>query len=271
MADTGSYIYAAGRNVGSLTTVRGLRDAPLRLVNWQDLDAIVSTVDLQEFGEAPLRQHLEDLGWLEEVARVHDRVVRAAWSATGAVAPFRLATICSTDDAVRARLTRLYDDLTSALDRVAGRSEWTVKAFLAEQPDQPGQPDQSGQPGQPDQQPGQPGQATEDAPASAGTAYLMRRRAQLDQRRQAAVDAQAVADDIHRRLAGSADACRRLPPQDQRLTGYTEPMILNGAYLVDDNDAEPFQRAVQAAARTAVRLTVDGPWPPYSFTSLESA
>ncbi|HZX05776.1 GvpL/GvpF family gas vesicle protein [Kribbella sp.] len=250
MADSGSYIYAAGRHVGDLGGVRGLRDAPLRVVSRGDLDAIVSTVDLQEFGEAPLRQHLEDLGWLEEVARVHDRVVRAAWTATGAVAPFRLATICTTDEAVRGRLTALYDELTAALDRVAGRSEWTVKAFFAGQPD-----------------PAEAGDVT------TGTAYLMRRRQQVDRQHQAAVDAQAVADDIHRRLAGSADACRRLPPQDRRLTGYAEPMILNGAYLVDDREPDSFRLTVEelAVSRPGVRLTLDGPWPPYSFTSLESA
>ncbi|GAA3100055.1 hypothetical protein JOF29_003121 [Kribbella aluminosa] len=252
--DTGSYIYAAGRAVGDLTGLHGLRDAPLRVVGWQDLEAIVSTVELEEFGEVPLRQHLEDLGWLEEVARVHDRVVRAAWSATGAVAPFRLATICTTDEAVRTRLISLYDELASALDRVAGRSEWTVKAFLTPEPA------------------AESSAAASTRPAS-GTAYLMRRRDQLGQRHRSAVDAQAVADDIHHRIASSADACRRLPPQDRRLTGYDEPMILNGAYLVDDRDSELFRAAVDefAGHRPEVRLTVDGPWPPYSFTSLEPA
>ncbi|GAA1566738.1 MULTISPECIES: GvpL/GvpF family gas vesicle protein [Kribbella] len=255
MSDTASYVYAAGRAVGELSGIRGLRDAPLRVVRCGGLDAIVSSVDLQEFGEAPLREHLEDLGWLEEVARSHDRVVRAVWSATGAVAPFRLATICTTDDAVRIRLTTRYDELAAALDRVAGRSEWTVKAF---------RPLVSGT---------SAGAGTGTSTATSGTTYLMRRREQLDQQRQAAVDAQAVADDIHRRFAGAADACRRLPPQDRRLTGYDEPMILNGAYLVDDREGERFRSTVEAFALglSDVRLTVDGPWPPYSFTSLESA
>ncbi|GAA1566599.1 GvpL/GvpF family gas vesicle protein [Kribbella hippodromi] len=252
MSDLGSYIYAAGRITGDLGDVHGLRDAPLRIVRWQELGAIVSTVDLDEFGEAPLREHLEDLGWLEQVARDHDRVVRAAWSATGAVAPFRLATICRTDEAVQARLVSLYDELTQALDRVIGRSEWTVKAFLRTEAEEAEEPEPATQ---------------------SGTAYLMRRRAELDGQRRAAVDAQAVADDVHRELAQAADAVRRLPPQDRRLTGYTEAMILNGAYLVDDRSAGRFRAAVAelAARRPAVRLTLDGPWPPYSFTSLESA
>ncbi|MGZ0146067.1 GvpL/GvpF family gas vesicle protein [Kribbella sp. WER1] len=254
MSETGSYIYAAGRGVGVLAGLRGLRDEPLRVVGSRGLDAIVSTVDLSEFGETPLRQHLEDLGWLEEVARVHDQVVRAVWTASGAVAPFRLATICTTDDAVRARLTSLYDGLSAALDRVAGRSEWTVKAFMTDTPEASGTA------------PGGSGQAV----GRTGTAYLRRRREGLERRRQAAADAQGVADGLHRRIAGAADACRRLPPQDRRLTGYAEPMILNGAYLVDDRDVAAFHQAVESG-HGVVRLAVDGPWPPYSFTSLESA
>jgi len=252
VGETGSYIYAAGRGIGanSLDGLRGLRDAPLRVVRHRELDAVVSTVDLDEFGEDALRRHLEDLDWLEQVARRHDEVIRAVWTATGLVAPFRLATICRTDENVRDRLESRYEDLTLALDRVEGRSEWSVKAFL----------------------PADAPADEEEAAATTGTAYLMRRRQQLTQRQQAAADAETVAEEIHHGIAAAAQASRRLPPQDQRLTGYADPMILNGSYLVEDREAGTFRQCIDefAVRRPAVRLTVDGPWPPYSFTTLES-
>jgi hypothetical protein len=252
MAESGSYIYAAGRGIilASLDGLCGLRDAPLRVVRHRELDAVVSSVDLDEFGEDALRRHLEDLTWLEQVARRHDEVIRAVWLATGLIAPFRLATICRSDDSVRDRLERRYDDLVLALDRVDGRSEWSVKAFL---PAEPPVPDS-------------------ETGASTGTAYLLRRRRQLAQKQQAAVDAETVAQEIHHEIAASAEACRRLPPQDRQLTGYADPMILNGSYLVDDRDATTFRSVVDdlVRRRPAVRLAVDGPWPPYSFTTLES-
>lgn len=256
MAETGAYIYAACRRIepGALDGITGLRDAPLRILHQRDLAAVVSTVDLDEFGEEALRHHFEDLDWLEQVARRHDEVIRAVWLATGLVAPFRLATICRTDDNVRERLETRYDELTRALDRVEGRSEWSVKAFL------PAEPVNAA------------ADTDDDEAASTGTAYLLRRRRELDQRQQAAVDADAIAEAIHHEVAASAQACRRLPPQDRRLTGYADPMILNGSYLVDDRDAGSFRAVIDqlVAQRPAVRLMVDGPWPPYSFTTLES-
>jgi hypothetical protein len=252
MAETGVYIYAACRRLepGALDGLTGLREAPLRILQQRELVAVVSTVDLDEFGEDALRRHFEDLDWLEQVARRHDEVIRAVWLASGLIAPFRLATICRTDDNVRERLESRYDELARALDRVDGRSEWSVKAFL----------------------PAEPATEIDDEGASTGTAYLLRRRRQLEQKQQAAVDADAIADEIHHEVASSAQACRRLPPQDRRLTGYDDPMILNGSYLVDDRDAGSFRSAIDqlVVRRPAVRLTVDGPWPPYSFTTLES-
>jgi hypothetical protein len=252
VAETGAYIYAACRRIepGALDGLTGLRDEPLRILQQRDLAAVVSTVDLDEFGEEALRQRFEDLDWLEQVARRHDEVIRAVWLASGLVAPFRLATICRTDDNVRERLESRYDELARALDRVEGCSEWSVKAFL-------------------------PAEPTDDVPddkASTGTAYLLRRRRALDRKQQAAVDADAVAEEIHHEVATASQACRRLPPQDRRLTGYADPMILNGSYLVDDRDAGSFRSVVDqlVVRRPAVRVTLDGPWPPYSFTTLES-
>ncbi|HET6743527.1 MAG TPA: GvpL/GvpF family gas vesicle protein [Kribbella sp.] len=252
MPETGAYIYAAARHLepGSLDDLTGLDDAPLRILRQRDLVAIVSTVDLDEYGEEALRRHFEELEWLERVARRHDEVIRAVWRVSGLVAPFRLATICRTDENVRDRLDSRYDELTRALDRVEARSEWSVKAFL----------------------PTESAMDVDEEADSTGTAYLLRRRHELDQKRRAAVDAEALAEEIHREVADAAQACRRLPPQDRKLTGYADPMILNGSYLVDDRDADAFRSLIDQlmARRPAVRLTVDGPWPPYSFTTLET-
>ena len=78
--------------------------------------------------ERVLSRNLEDLSWLEKVARGHDTVIHAVAGAA-ATAPLRLATICLDDDGVRARLDEWHDALETALDRVEGRAEWAVKAY----------------------------------------------------------------------------------------------------------------------------------------------
>ncbi|MFW6091220.1 MAG: GvpL/GvpF family gas vesicle protein [Actinomycetota bacterium] len=254
MAETGRYLYAVARNVeqADLSAVSGFRGAPVRLVGHRELVAVVSDVDLEEFGEDGLRKNLEDLRWLEEVARTHHAVVNAV-AREAPAAPLRLATICLDDRAVRERLDEWHGALLAALRRVEGRTEWSVKALAARRPATPeASPESAAGPG-------------------AGAAYLMRRKAAVAQRESAERAAAALADEVHRELSGHAVASRRLPPQDRRLTGHEGTMTLNGAYLVEDNRAAEFRAAVREldTGHPDVRLDISGPWPPYSFAVLE--
>lgn len=260
MADelgTGRYVYAITREVepGSLDGVTGLRGAPLELVEHRGLVAVVSAVDLAEFGEEGLKRNLEDLAWLEEVARGHDDVVHAV-AGLGPVAPLRLATIYHDDDGVRTRLEEQHDPLLGALDRVTGRHEWSVKAYAPP-------PDESRR------VPAASGEARSGA--GAGAAYLRRRKEQMEERHDAEEQALVVAGQVHEVLASRAVASRRLQPQDPKLAGHSGTMTLNGAYLVDDEEQEAFVETVEALAgdHPEAGLSVAGPWPPYSFTTLE--
>ena len=102
MTETGRYLYAIARDLDPqvLAEVPALAGGRLEVVEHRGLTAVVSSVDLEEYGEDGLRRNLENLPWLEEVARGHDAVVQA--TATRApTAPLRLATICLDDDGVR--------------------------------------------------------------------------------------------------------------------------------------------------------------------------
>ena len=257
MGDTGSYLYAMCRGVtdADFVGVAGLGQRPLRVVAHRGLAAVVSDVPLDEFGEDGMRQHLEDLTWLEDVARTHDAVVMAAAS-LAPTAPLRLATICLTDQSVRERLDAWHDPLVRTLDKVARHQEWSVKAFTRTPTSEPAtaNPVAAGAAGQ-----------------GSGAEYLKRRKAEAEQRERAGERAAELADQIHGALTSSAAEGRRLTPQDPRLTGHDGTMLLNGAYLVPDAGVAEFQSAVQelGAANADVRLELQGPWPPYSFVSME--
>jgi hypothetical protein len=256
-AGSGRYLFAVTRGLGDtdLAGVTGMRGAALALVRHRDLEAVVCDVDLAEFGEAALARNLEDLAWLEEVARAHNDVVFAAAS-RGTVAPMRLVTIYADDDSVRTRIEELHDRLTEALDRVEGRREWSVKVFTTA----------SG-----------PARADEDAPAAVGSgpgsgaAYLRRKREQATRRQAAREQSIELAGKVHDELAARAVATRQLAPQDPRLTGHTETMLLNGAYLVPIDEGEQFRATVDRLGTLHPELTleVEGPWPPYSFATLD--
>ena len=255
MADTGTgrYLYAITRGVTSdaLAGTAGLDGGALETVDHRGLTAVVSTVRLDEFGEEGLRRNLEDLAWLETVARGHDAVVQAA-AALGPAAPLRLATICLDDDGVRARLDEWHDALNEVLDRVQGRMEWSVKTYARDAP----APTPAASPPE--------GQG-------AGVAYLQRKRESTQRRVQAEERAHQIAEQIHAELAQRSVASRRLPAQDPRLTGHEGVMTLNGAYLVpvEENDAFAATLSALSEQHPEAHLEAGGPWPPYSFAVLE--
>jgi hypothetical protein len=257
MAESGRYMYAIARgaDLDALGETRGLKGEPLDAIERNGLVAVVSTVDLDEFGEEGLRRNLEDLQWLEEVARGHDAVIQAV-AALGPTAPLRLATICLDDAGVRARLDEWHHALVQALDRVEGRYEWSVKAFSRQEPAQ----DTEAEAG-----------SSASTGKGAGLAYLQRKRDLTQRQMQAEERAAETAEAVHAALAQRSVASRRLPSQDPRLTGHTGQMTLNGAYLVPAEDGEAFAAAAQALSQEHpdAHLEVGGPWPPYSFATLE--
>jgi hypothetical protein len=252
----GRYVYAVTRGLdpAMLAGTTGLDEAPLEVVAHRDLTAVVSSVDLDEYGEEGLRANLEDLAWLERVARGHDAVVQAA-AAEAPTAPMRLAMICRDDAGVVERLAAWHDDLTDVLDRVEGRVEWSVKVYAARRPEAPAA-----------------GETTTQAPTS-GAAYLQRKKAEAQARRTEETTAQLVAEEVHEQLMRGAVAGRRLAVQDPRLTGRADRMLHNGAYLVEAARSTEFAALVDEVetANPDVVVEFHGPWPPYSFATLEQS
>lgn len=252
MADSARYAYAVTRGLdpASLAGDHGLRDAPLGVVSAGGLDAVVGDVPLEEFSAEALRQNLESLAWLEEVARGHDDVVRRVTD-LGPTAPLRLATIFHDDEAVRQRLAEWHDAIVEVLDRVDGRAEWSVKVVAS---------------------PAEPAPADSSEPAT-GAEYLRRRKAQADDRGEWELQVARVAEEVHTAVSDVAVATRVLPPQDPQLTGLTGAMALNGAYLVDRDRRGQFEETVTALRERFPDVTVEsgGPWPPYSFAVLDQS
>lgn len=249
MTDTLVYLYAVADAADAQDhAISGVEGAPVRRVVADGLAAVVSSVDAERFGEEALRRSLEDLQWLEKVARSHHEVV-ASLARSGPVAPVRMATVYLDDQNVRALLHDRASALHRALDRVRGRSEWGVKAYAVPAPEADDRDEADG--------------------AKPGTSYLMRRRAERDRAAGGLRAAVEAADAVHRVISDLADATRRYEPQDPRLSGRREQMVLNAAYLVDEAGAAAVRRLVEDRDMPELRLELTGPWAPYSFATLE--
>lgn len=245
-----AYLYAIARAeaAAALGGLAGVGGAPVRALRNGELICAVSDVDLDEFGEDALRRNLEDLGWLERIAREHDAVVRAL-AAQAATVPLRMATICRDDDSALDRLHGMRGGAEAVLAVLDGREEWGVKLYASERTPEP---------------------AAVSRPAS-GTDYLKQRQQELAARTTAQGDAARDAEQVYERLGTFAARCCRHRPQDARLSGVAAPMVLNAAFLVDRDRVAAFRAAADslAADRPPDALVVTGPWPPYSFVELE--
>jgi hypothetical protein len=244
------YAISRGLSAADVRATPGIDGGRLEVVEHRDLCAVVSSVDLGEFGEEGLRRNLERLDWLEDVARAHDAVVQAV-ALLGPTAPLRLATICLDDDGVRRRLDEWHDALREVLDRVEGRREWSVKVFAAQRAaEKP---------------------AADDAAPLSGADYLRRKKQASEARRSGDEAAGRLVESLYESLASRTVASRRLAPQDPRLTGHEGTMLLNAAYLVEASEEAVFAAAVEDLAdnRDDLQVELRGPWPPYSFAVLE--
>lgn len=259
MSDRCRWLYAVVRD-GSAARIgaTGVDGEQVREVPGGGVSALVGDVDAARFAPRALERDMEQLDWLAAVARAHDSVVREA-AAHGPVVPARLATLFRDDDAVRAMLSEQHAEFAAALDALAGQAEWGVKAYV--DPDAwaaaAAGPDSSDEP----------------AAAGKGSAYLMRRRAQLTARRTAEEDAARWAEAAHARLRGVCTATRVHRPQDPRLSGREDAMALNASYLVDQEHVDELRALVAELAETSwgVDIQLTGPWPPYSFTASAGA
>ncbi|MEO3814813.1 GvpL/GvpF family gas vesicle protein [Sphaerisporangium sp. B11E5] len=255
MSDTGTYLYAVTQerdrvDPAVLSELTGVSGTPVRVLVHAGLVAYVSTVPLSEFGDEPLRRSLEDLRWVGETARAHHRVVETV-AHDAATAPVRLVTVYAGDEGVVAMLERRGAELRALLTQVSGRDEWGVKAYAAPRPAEP-----------PPEEPGGP-------PSGPGTAYLRRRKAGLRSREERQRECAEQAERIHTALAAVAVDSRRHRPQDPQLSGREDPMLLNGAYLVDGDRRAEFAAVLESLRGPGVTIELTGPWAPYSFTAVE--
>jgi hypothetical protein len=221
---------------------------PVTLLREDALAAVTSRVPLEEFDEARLREHLADMTWVETTARAHEAVLDRVREQT-TVIPMRMCTVYRTDGGVREMLRREAEPLLEAIDHLRGTSEWGLKAFI--------EPESSD------------AASDEAAGSSSGAAYMERKRTERERRERAVEAADDAAVTIHERLSALAGDAQVLALQRPEASGHHGAMILNGAYLVADEDTEAFHDAVRSLQAElepqGFELVPTGPWPAYNF------
>jgi Gas vesicle synthesis protein GvpL/GvpF len=252
----GLWAYCITR-AGESPRIDGVHGSPVERIEADGLAVLVSRVPLAEFGEDGLRRNLNDLDWLEGVARSHETVLEKAL-ADGTIVPLRICTIFTDEEGATGMLSERRSALDTALEVLDGREEWGVKLTIdraaLEAAVRDRAPDDLD-----DQLEGR----------SAGGAYMLRRRQERQLREAADRLAGGLAEDVHARLQDWATDAVVNPPQNPELSGHEGDMLLNAAYLVEAAKVERLHELVdELRARhreLGARIELTGPWPPYNF------
>jgi hypothetical protein len=240
---------------------------PVAVLHQDGIGAVASQVPLDQFGEETLRESLNDLAWLEDKARCHEAVLAHVRERV-TVIPMRLCTIYRSEAAVREMLAREHAPMSEALVRLAAKTEWGVKLFAVGAELQQLAAQRS---------PRVAELAAQIERASAGEAYLLRKRLEALGREEGERLIEECCDDAHTKLSGAAVEALLNPLQPPETTNHSGEMVLNGVYLVEDVAAGGFHAAVSAVraewGAVGFDVQVTGPWPPYNFVkgSIEAA
>jgi hypothetical protein len=250
-------VFGAGEELPG--DVQGVSGSGLERIEAGGLAAAVSRVPLAEFGAEPLRENLNDLAWLERVARGHEAVLEQALAAT-TIVPLRLCTIYESEQSVREMLEREHDSLVQALDALAGRQEWGVKLIADAERLAAEARSRSAEATSLEEELGT---------RTGGGAYMLRRRLERHVREAADALVAELAERVHAELEAWAADAVVLPLQNSELSGHEGRMLLNGAYLVEAERVDGLRELVSELEERhrglGARLELTGPWPPYNF------
>lgn len=229
----------------------GIGGASVFVVGVDDLGVLVSEVSADEYGEPVWLEHAEDPQWLGQVAAEHHAVLQALVERVD-VLPLRLPGIHADPVALTKVLTAQYEQLRATFDAVRGHVELGAKAYVVESAEEAAVPERP----------------------KSGREYLARRSAEASKRDDARMRRQAEVLAAHEAMADASTHAVANPPQDPALSGRSEPMVLNGAYLVARDNFDTFVALVERLGHDlkahGISLEVTGPWPPYNFAAGEA-
>lgn len=175
--------------------------------------------------------------------------------------PVRFCTIYRSEGRVCEMLVQHYDDFVDALARLQGKEEWGVKVYC----DHKTVAQRVGEISDRVKE-----LRTEMASKSDRVAYFLKKR--LEEK--VAQEVERVSDECAQRSHDPSHAEEALinPLQGREITGRKEEMILNGAYLVAEEQLAVFRAELQSLeeeyGNLGLSYEMTGPWPPYNFVTI---
>jgi hypothetical protein len=250
------YVYAVTRG-DALPEVDGI-DATRRfgVATADGVSAVYTPVSAEEFSQDVIDRRAADLEWLGAIGYRHQDVVSDLMKRT-AIVPLRAFTLFSSEESLRAYLRDHRNMLASALERLDGKQEWTMRvefdaarwsealanrvASLRELNEQ-------------------------IASAPPGKAFLLRKKLDDERKRASHAAEQDVVAEIER-LVLEKLSCDTVSETRERRDGAFPQINV----LIDRDEEARLQELHEELTNRydaeGVTLGLTGPWPPYTFAT----
>jgi hypothetical protein len=277
----GLYLYCIRLNSGKGLQVKGIDGKSKAMgIPYKEIEAIVSNVDLKEYGSKELAQRANgDLKWIIKHAKRHEKVIEHAMnlvrgregsqraSASNGVKdrgeiipiiPMKFGMIFEKPQKLEDILKKEYRKFKKLLSRFTGNQEWSVKIYakvptLREKLKSSEKKVQT--------------QIKQAKGLPRGTDYFgeLEINKALDTVMQKKSD--AISKKFLKILSEFAVDSRSGKILAQEFTGHKEPMILNSAYLIKGSKVGVFIKQVRSFQKIHPEFIFEytGPWPPYNF------
>lgn len=252
------YVYAVTRDAATPETegVDGTKRFGTATV--EDIHAVFTPVSAAEFSQEVIDRRAGDLEWLGAIGYRHQDVMSDLMKRTSIV-PLRAFTLFSSEEALRSYLHEHRELLSKSLVRLDGKQEWTLRIEL---------------------EPAKWSEAlagrvaplrdlqNEIASASPGKAFLLRKKLDEEKKRASHAAEEELVGEIEQAVLAKL-VCETVAESRQRRDGAF-PQI--NVLLNRDEESELQQLRQDLAARyehEGVTLALSGPWPPYTFATLD--
>ena len=243
---------------GDHTSLRGIADRPVELVDCGAATAAISHVPAETYAAERIEERLADLHWLGDHGLAHERVVAALVDRT-TVLPMRLFTLYSSDQALREECAQRADWIRDTLARLDGLREWDLKVSYESERMLETIGESSAEVAAIDE---------ELASASPGKKYLLQKRRDDVARAQVRTAVSALGEEVLRALEPVTDGVKRVAPPTNAEPGEL-PVVLAAALLVSRDDENALrEKLASESARLAPRgvsIACAGPWAAYRF------
>lgn len=256
-------IYEPGQQPVRDLAIEGIGSRlPVYAIPYQSIQAILSKVSLEEFGETALEINLQDRDWLDMNVRAHQDIIERVMGCYSLI-PMRFCTICRSEQEVMELLMRYHDDFAENLARMKGKQEWDVKMYGLDETLRELVPQVSPK--------------IKELNASLngksdGAAYFVRKKIAHLVREEAEQIGRNYAMQSHSRLLNHAEAAADLPLSSPNPPDDQQKMLFNGAYLVPEDRIGDFQAELERLTHEyedkGLKFELTGPCPPYNFVKL---